>query len=337
MHLSAPENSFPHALMEKGNGKRAETKLETGRKRSRFFSVYWETEGKAKWETKTPSNRFRGDPWQVDALRGKMYGTAVRFLWIILLSALLTGCKEPKAMIIPLDKSKWDKELRPAMERLADEDRISLKKYLARLGRGSDRDNRVPPGTTIAEAIFEQRDFERQQIEQEQRSREFFRAIEAAAENERIEKENDRTRELAEKERAAQEYSEKMREFSNQAPKLRVYIVQKTANLFRGENPFEAELTVRISNPDRREIRALKGVLIFKDAVGDPIFQTGITLGSIPTQRDIEHTLKFPLTSQDRRRGMPQRLKESDVRAEIEPQVVHFSDGSEIKRPDNPQ
>lgn len=90
-----------------------------------------------------------------------------------MLFALLVGCSDPKQKIIPLDKAKWDEEMRPVMGRLSAEERNSLKEYLARLAPGGDRRvNRVPPGTTIAEAIVAQRQFI---VQREHESREYER------------------------------------------------------------------------------------------------------------------------------------------------------------------
>jgi len=79
-------------------------------------------------------------------------------LLLSLFAFIFCSCSKPESKIIPLDKKKWDNELFPFMERLSESEKAFLKGYLNRMAPGglSGRNN-IPPGTTIGEAIADQR------------------------------------------------------------------------------------------------------------------------------------------------------------------------------------
>jgi hypothetical protein len=83
------------------------------------------------------------------------------FLLIFCLVACFAGCSKPQETLIPVDKKLWDKELMPQIAKLSDSERQYVRSYLARMApSGIIGPNRVPPGTTLGEAIADQKRFE---------------------------------------------------------------------------------------------------------------------------------------------------------------------------------
>ena len=205
---------------------------------------------------------------------------------LILCLALLfqVGCSKPQEKIIPLDKSKWDGELRPVMGRLSDEDRNTLKAYLDRLAPGGDhRANRVPPGTTIAEAIRDERQFKVERAADIRRSEQ--RQLEQQAEFTKVAKEREEQRARLEAEQKEQtetrtkEAARKLEEMKRVADdktrqeeeiKIRLYesitIKSFEVGSYNWENSVGTKLkdflfTFKVENSTNRKIRAAGGVV----------------------------------------------------------------------------
>ncbi|RYH28897.1 MAG: hypothetical protein EON54_22960 [Alcaligenaceae bacterium] len=84
----------------------------------------------------------------------------MRLITLLCLAALAAGCSKPTATVIPTDMSKWDTDLAPAMQKLNDEDRQLATGYLMRAKLGEAFGGKgLPPGTTIADALANQRQF----------------------------------------------------------------------------------------------------------------------------------------------------------------------------------
>lgn len=73
---------------------------------------------------------------------------------------LLVACSKPTETVIPSDMSQWEKDLAKASRKLSEEDRKLLAGYLTRVKMGSILSGGaidIPVGTTIGDAIKEQR------------------------------------------------------------------------------------------------------------------------------------------------------------------------------------
>jgi DNA repair exonuclease SbcCD ATPase subunit len=114
-------------------------------------------------------------------------------LLIFCLAACFVGCSKPQETIIPVDTKLWDKELMPQIRELSESDRQYVRSYFARLAPdGISGPNRVPPGTSLGEAIADQKRFEEQS-----------RLYEAQREKARLDAEIQRMREQQEEGRKA--------------------------------------------------------------------------------------------------------------------------------------
>lgn len=87
----------------------------------------------------------------------------------LLLAVVLAGCTRPTDVAIPALSTRWDDELRPVLQKLHNEDSAALVRYLERARSGELFDSQglqgVPTGTTVGQAIAEQRKYERQQLD----------------------------------------------------------------------------------------------------------------------------------------------------------------------------
>ena len=85
-------------------------------------------------------------------------------LALFLVVAALAGCSKPTDAVIPSDMAAWDKELAAQMKKLPDEDRQKVAAYLMRAKMGEAFGGKgVPPGTTLGQALAEQKKWETEQ------------------------------------------------------------------------------------------------------------------------------------------------------------------------------
>ena len=105
----------------------------------------------------------------------------LKLAFAIAFGVILAGCSNPKSTVIPPDMGKWDTELKPALEKLSEEDRKLFAQYMlrAKLGEVFGQGG-VPTGTTVGDAIENQKSFA---AEQEKK------AAEAKALKEKLERE----------------------------------------------------------------------------------------------------------------------------------------------------
>ena len=74
-----------------------------------------------------------------------------------IISLFLVGCSNPKSAQIPTDPEKWE-ELKPQIEKLNEEDKKLLTQFLMRKGMGAAfGGDGIEPGTTVGDAIKEQK------------------------------------------------------------------------------------------------------------------------------------------------------------------------------------
>lgn len=87
-----------------------------------------------------------------------------RTIALLFCIAALGGCSKPTDAVIPSDMATWDKELAPHLKKLSDEDREKVAGYLMRAKVGEVFGGKgMPPGTTIGQALEEQKKWEAEQ------------------------------------------------------------------------------------------------------------------------------------------------------------------------------
>jgi hypothetical protein len=187
-----------------------------------------------------------------------------RSLLIFCLLASFVGCSKPKETVIPVDTKLWDKEMMPQTEKLSDIDRQYVRSYFARLAPdGISGPNRVPPGTTLGEAIADQKRFEEQSRLYEALREKARLDAEAAAEKQRF------NAEKAQEKRAAQEVEtcrlrkaeiQRMREQQDEALKALQGFIEDAQKRLSTINMGIANVETRIANVETRIADVEKGI-----------------------------------------------------------------------------
>lgn len=98
-------------------------------------------------------------------MRFRFVGLAATVLFVV-------GCSKPTATVIPSDVAAWDKDLAPAVQKLSEADRQLAAGYLMRAKMGEVFGGKgVPPGTTLGDAVENQRQWVAQQAAAEAEAR----------------------------------------------------------------------------------------------------------------------------------------------------------------------
>lgn len=173
---------------------------------------------------------------------------------LIVLLLLVAGCSKPTATVIPSDVAAWDKELAPAVQKLSEADRQLAAGYLMRAKLGEVFGGKgVPPGTTLGDAVENQRQWLAQQDAAE---------AEARALAERVKKERAA---LAEQINAAVTVS-----LIEKAQRLKDY----SARRYSDEQIFR----VAVQNKSQDELVGVAGELKFLDVFGKEVGAVSFTI-----------------------------------------------------------
>jgi hypothetical protein len=99
----------------------------------------------------------------------------------VVVVALLVACSKPTDAVIPSDVSTWDKELAPVLQKLPQADRELVAAYLmrAKLGEVFSGGKGVPIGTTVGQAIEDQKKFAAELAAREQQEAALKKKLEA--------------------------------------------------------------------------------------------------------------------------------------------------------------
>jgi hypothetical protein len=236
-------------------------------------------------------------------LRGR-----VLLLLVVLLG--FSGCTNPKQTVIPADMNEWETKLKPTINSLSAEERTLLAQYMMRskLGEAFGGSSRL--GTiTVGEAIQEQRRFLEREADKELEAKRLKESL--AQEQLALQQEFDRT--------------------------LSVVLVGKEfhkADYQSSEFQDEIRFTLGIQNKTDKAIKGFKGLLIFKDMFDDTIkgsrlsFDDGVGPKDTIQWVGVLHFNQF--IDEDKKLAS---IPEAKLKLSFEPEVVLFSDGSELKMP----
>lgn len=178
----------------------------------------------------------------------------------VLALALLSACTQPRDTVIPSNPAEWDSKLAPVVQKLSPQDRADFTAYMTRhmlgtaLGAVFGQDTKgaaIPFGTTVGQAIAEQRQWATQQRKEHAR-------VEADAEKKAAD-----AAALKEKTEAAAEESRKaMRDA------VTVALMDKTflPSDFRAGRALDMQyFTLAIENTSDKPIAGVSGRLQFID------------------------------------------------------------------------
>jgi len=233
-------------------------------------------------------------------------------LVVFCVTATIGACSRAKDAVIPADPAKWS-SLGDVTKDLSAEDKRLLGTYLMRksFAGALAQGNGIPPGTTVGEAIDDQRNFE---------AKEKLADAQAAAL---------RARALAERNAVI----DKLNKLVTFAVVSKTYVPKD----FQAERFSDRVAFVfAVKNNGTRDIAGIKGVVEFDDMFGTPIEKMGLSLdNAIPANS--EKTIDGYSKDLNQFEANDQQLAVTDlskIKVKFEPQMIVFSDGSNIKAPD---
>jgi hypothetical protein len=211
--------------------------------------------------------------------------------------------KPAKNTVIPKDVDKWDSTLKPAMERLSEEDRRLAAAYMvrAKIGEAFGAKNSMLDGITVGKAIDEEKKFEQEQAKQEAEAKALAAKVKA------------------EKEALAAEIQET----------LTVALVNKGVS----KGDFSENITAEFAyeNKGTKDIEGFKGVAEFYNMFGDKIYsvnlayEKGLPVGKSITWKGSMHYNQFMNEDQKFRDTPMEKLTFTFV-----PEMIVFSDGTRL-------
>lgn len=232
-------------------------------------------------------------------------------LWCISLAVVLAACGKPTDTVVPADESKWEKDLKPSVQKLSEEDRKFFAGYVARkklslvFGGGG-----IPEGVTIGKAIEEQKAW----ISEQQAKEAEELALKAKVEAERA---------------AAVKAMRTSVTMVLQGWK----VVAADFRNNRFDNTFLVD--VAIQNKSDRAMKGVKGAIALKDTFGAPIqtihFQAEEDIGPGATFVWSGSKKLNQFMDEDKRL---MNLQDGKFTSEVVPTAIVFADGSVIKSPD---
>lgn len=237
----------------------------------------------------------------------------MRLLLPVLVLALALGaCSRSKDVVIPADSSKWS-ELGDKTKDLSDDDKRLLGAYLMRtaMRQALAHEQGVPPGTTVGDAIAQEKDFEaKQKLEEAQAAALKARAL--AARNAAI---------------------EGMRHLVTFAMVSKTYVPKDIyANRFSDRVAF----VFAVKNNSDKAIAGVKGTTEFSDMFGSPIKKMNLSLDeAIPAHG--EKTFDTYYLDLNQFESGDQKLAGTDLakmKVSFVPEMIVFADGTNQKAPE---
>ena len=239
----------------------------------------------------------------------------LKFLVVLALALCLSACSRAKDTVIPSDPSKWS-EISDQTKTLDDEDKQLLARYMLRnsLGNVFTHSGGIPPGTTIGEAIDQQKDFEtKEKIAQAQADALKARAL--AARNAVL---------------------EKLNHLITFALVSKQYVPKDImAERFSDQISF----VFAVKNNTQKDIAGIKGIVEFRDMFDTPIENMNLSLDhTVPAQKEV--TIDGYEMDVNPFKDNDQKLAATDLskmKVRFVPEMIVFADGTNEKAPEEPQ
>lgn len=232
----------------------------------------------------------------------------VRVSLFALIACTLVACSNPHDAPVPSDMSKWDTELKPAIQKLPEEEKELLAGYLMRM-KMSEAFGGGPPkvGLTVGTAISEQKKWVEEQKAKEAEAKALKEKIEA--ERAALKKTVDGT--------------------------LTVAVVElklQKANYQAGTYSDSQVIRLALQNKGTKDIKGVKGDIKFIDIFDKTVgtigfgYDDGIPAGKTKTW----------VGSRDYNQFLPEHkaianLEEGKYTTRFEPEIIIFTDGSKLK------
>lgn len=228
-----------------------------------------------------------------------------KLLIVGVLSAVLMGCSDPHSTVIPTESSKWG-EIRKDVDKLPDDEKAILTQYIMRKTMGEAFGGEpIPPGTTIGDAIKEQKNLVAQEEAKQKAQRDLKAKIEA--ENAAVIAKMDAT--------------------------LTAALISKKSVQSRYSNTVDSvDMVIAFENKSDKKIAGFKGVVHFKNMFGDNV--KSLTLsndqgvaakgtykqeGHVDINQFIDEDVSFA------------NLELNKLKFDFEPTLIMFEDGTKIE------
>lgn len=227
-----------------------------------------------------------------------------KILGILLLATILSGCSNPKSVVIPNNPNEWD-TIKPQVEKLNEDEKKLLTQYLMRKAMGSAfGGNGIQTGTTVGEAIKDQEKWLADKKAQEQAEAELKMKIEA----------------------------QKKQEIDKINKILTVALTKKEGHSSYGNDITNIGIELAFENKGDKDISGVKGIAHFNDMFDDKIQavslsyddgvkakSTAVYRGSLDYNQFMDKDIKLLNTDLNKLKFI------------FEPQVILFSDGSKVE------
>lgn len=236
-----------------------------------------------------------------------------RFSVVCMVTLVLAACSDPHDKVLPQDLSAIDQSTKDAIARLPVKEKELLLAYELRHAAASAFNGAggVPPGTTIGDAINDQRQWA---IDQQKKEGE------EAAIKAQLKKAHD-----------------------DAVAKLQGAVTGTLLQVSFSPHDFEANrpndlflIHIAFSNKSDKPISGIKGVAMFNDMFGDLIMRSNLT-----TDKTIQpgKTLVWNgVIDYNQFLDSDVKLRNSDpdkIKFDFEPEVIVFADGSKLDAPDD--
>lgn len=248
-----------------------------------------------------------------------------RFALIALcFTMVLAACSKATDTVIPSDMAAWDKELAPVVQKLNDEDKALLVGYIARkklasvFSKGA---NDIPFGTTVGDALKEQRSWKEQ-----------FEKAEAAA---KIEQAQKAAEELALKKKLEDERAGLTKQF-NQAVTVTLLNKKEFGSDYRaGRYGDYQQFSIGVENRSDKELSGVAGTIEFIDVFDKVVGAVGFGISE-----KIKPGATYKWTGgRDYNQFIPEHkavwnIEEGKYTTRFVPESLVFADGTKLTLPE---
>jgi hypothetical protein len=222
-----------------------------------------------------------------------------------LVLAAVVACSKPHDTTIPSDPASWETTLKPAIEKLPQDEREALGRYLLRMKMAEAfKKGGMPPGTTIGAALAAQKTFDDEQKKQ--------------AEEQRLLKEKLEL-ETAEFERQINAI-------------LTAALISK--QLTKREWQEQISLELGFQNKGTKDIAGFKGYTVFNDMFGDKIIN--VTLSYDDPIKAGETVRWAGAVDYNQFKDEHRKLVATDtakIQFKFVPTMIIFADGTKMQAP----
>ena len=228
---------------------------------------------------------------------------------LALCTALITGCSDPKSLVLPTDLNNVNEDFKDQIADLSEEDKSQLMAYMMRVEMGKAFGGEgIPPGTTVGEAIEDNKNW-------------------AAA----LEAEENESERLAAEEKAKRDIAKAAFDKA-----LTAAVVDKGTSSDEYGFSHYITLTMAFENKSSKKISGLKGSFTFFDSFGEELTKYLLSEDEFDIEPGATKTVtqKFSVNEFINESVKVYELPLSKLKWEFEGDTILFADGSKLAQPE---